>query len=152
MFTEDPPDSDEFCLLDEAGTDMVPVLDRNPDAETRVAGSIETLKFSEATSLAFFAHTFAGASQEDESRSIPRMWLLGVCWATQRAVCPTPVVCRVPETYLFSLTPSRVDQQVPLPKQPVHLILFGLHRGQDLEQRQIRPFLPSLNKTGRCFY
>jgi hypothetical protein len=37
---------------------MASALDRNPDAGTRVAGSIEPLKISEATSLAFFAHMF----------------------------------------------------------------------------------------------
>ena len=139
---------------EEASKSTASVLDRNLDAETRVAGSIEfylTAQDFRGHLFRFLCPRFAGASQADEACSIPRKWYFGFCWSTQWFVCTTPVVYRIPQTSQFSLTLCCIDQRVLLPKQPTHFILSGLYRGQGLEKRKIRPFLPSLNKTGTVF-
>jgi hypothetical protein len=77
MFTQDRPEYDDRYLLDEAGTGTASVLDRNPDAETRVAGSIEFYRTAQDFKhhlFIFLCPRFAGVSQEDEACSFPRMW------------------------------------------------------------------------------
>jgi hypothetical protein len=140
MFTDDRPDSDDCCLADAT---------RTLRPGWRVLS--KRWRFQRPPHYRSLLTCFVGVSQEDEARSIPRMWLFSFFWDTQRVVCPNSVVYRVPRTSLFSVTPCRTDRELLLPKQAVHFILFGLHQEQGLEQRQIRPFLPSLNKRGTVY-
>ena len=127
-FTEDRPESDDRYLLDEAGAGPASVLDWNPDAAIRVAVSMEFYRIAQDFRdhlFGFLLPTFCWCVAGGRDLLHPADVVLRRLRGTQRVACPTPVFYRVPRTCVFSLTLCHVDQQVLLPKQPVHFILFG---------------------------